>query len=364
MWLKKDESSTFCGASIQCSLGVVVMTIMSFEQAIIQSEEYGSRHVLLGNGFSIACRPDIFVYGRLFDHADFSTLSPAACKTFEVLNTQDFEYVIRVLRDASRMVALYNRVPKDLADRMRKDAEGLKSVLVNAIASRHPEMPSDISEDEYVACQHFLSYFKNIYTLNYDLLLYWAKMHTAEGEAPNSDDGFRKPEYNIEADYVTWEPHQTHGQNLWFLHGALHIFDSGNEVRKFTWVNTGIRLIEQIRDALHRDYFPLFVAEGTSREKQARIKHSDYLAKAYRSFSEIQGCLFVYGHSLAENDEHFLQRIEKGKIQHLFVGLYGDQNKIENKRIIRRAHRMVTARGSRRPIQVSFYDSETARVWG
>ena len=340
------------------------MIMMSFDQAIKNSEEYSNRHVLLGNGFSIACRPDIFVYSRLFDRADFSALTPAARKTFEALDTQDFEYVIRALRDASRMVSLYNRVPKNLADRMRKDAEGLKSVLVTAIASNHPEMPSDISEEEYAACLLFLSFFKNIYTLNYDLLLYWAKMHTAAGEHRDSDDGFRRPDYNFEADYVTWEPHQAHDQNMWFLHGALHIFDSGNEVRKFTWINTGIRLIEQIRDALRRDYFPLFVAEGTSREKQARIKHSDYLAKAFRSFSEIQGCLFVYGHSLAENDEHFLQRIEKGKIKHLFVGLYGDQNTIENQRIIRRANLMVTRRGSRNSLQVSFYDSESAHVWG
>ncbi len=246
---------------------------------------------------------------------------------------------------------------------MREDAEGLKNVLINAIASNHPEKPSDISEKEYAACQRFLSYFNIIYTLNYDLLLYWVKMHTVEGEVPDSDDGFRKPNDDFGAYYVTWEPYHAHEQNVWFLHGALHVFDDGNEVRKFTWKNTGIRLIEQIRDALHRGYFPLFVAEGTSSEKHSRIKHSDYLAKAYRSFSEIGGCLFIYGHSLANNDEHFLQRIENGKIQHLFVGLYGELNTTENKRIIQRANSMVTTRDSRRPLQVSFYDSESARVW-
>ncbi len=338
--------------------------MMSFDQAIHESDKYTKRHVLLGNGFSIACRPDIFIYGRLFERADFSALSPAARNAFEALATQDFEHVIRALRDSSRLVTLYEGVPGDVAERMRLDADGLKNVLVNTIASSHPEMPSDIEEHEYAACRQFLSNFNTVYTLNYDLLLYWAQMHVEEGEEPSSDDGFRKPEHDFEADYVTWEPYQSHEQNMWFLHGALHVFDAGNEVQKYTWINTGIRLIEQIRDALQREYFPLFVAEGTSREKQARIRHSDYLAKAYRSFSEIGGCLFIYGHSLAENDEHFLQRIERGKVQHLFVGLYGDPDSKDNKRIIQRAERMASTRSYRKPLAVSFYDSESAHVWG
>jgi len=163
---------------------------------------------------------------------------------------------------------------------------------------------------------------------------------------------------------VVWEPHQSHGQNSWFLHGALHVFDSGTEIQKYTWINTGIRLIEQIRDALERDLYPLFVAEGTSSEKIARIKHSDYLAKAYRSFSEITGCLFIYGHSLADNDAHFLKRIEKGKLRHIFVGVYGDPGSDENKRIISKANAMATARAPSKPLSVSFYDAASAKVWG
>ena len=38
-----------------------------------------------------------------------------------------------------------------------------------------------------------------VYTLNYDLLLYWVQMHTQEGEHPSSDDGFRKTEDDFES---------------------------------------------------------------------------------------------------------------------------------------------------------------------
>ena len=135
-------------------------------------------------------------------------------------------------------------------------------------------------------------------------------------------------------------------------------------IQKYTWKNTGIRLIDQIRDALSKDFYPLFVSEGTSAEKYERIRHNDYLAKAYRSFSQIGGALFVYGHSLAENDEHYLKRIEKGKVAHLYIGLYGDVSSDANKRIVRRADRMINARKGRIALSVSYFDAATAKVWG
>lgn len=340
------------------------MDLMVFEQALSESTVYNKRHLLVGNGFSIACRPEIFVYQRLFEQADFSTLSPSAKKVFEALDTQDFERVIKLLRDARAILAAYQGVPTKLTETLKKDADGLRDLLVKTIASSHPEWPGEITEIEYAACRAFLANFKTIYTLNYDLLIYWAQMHTAEGEEPSADDGFRKPEDNYDADYVTWEPSNSYRQNTWFLHGALHLFDAGTEIQKYTWVNTGIRLIDQIRDALNRGYFPIFVAEGTSNEKLNRIRHNDYLAKAFRSFSEIQGALFIYGHSLAANDDHFLKKIEKGKLNHLYIGLYGNPKSPENKTIIARANKIVARRRANKPLSVSFYSSESAKVWG
>jgi hypothetical protein len=106
------------------------------------------------------------------------------------------------------------------------------------------------------------------------------------------------------------------------------------------------------------------VAEGSSTDKLERIRHCDYLAKAYRSFQEIQHCLFIYGHSLAENDEHFLRLIERGKLTHIFIGLYGDSRSRANRRIIDRANAMKSARSRRPELRVDFFDSLSAQVWG
>jgi hypothetical protein len=323
------------------------MEIVTFQQALLDSFRFKTRHALLGNGFSIACRPNIFIYSKLYEQADFSNLSPTAKKTFQALGTQDFERVIRALRDAKLLLGAYKGVPRSLLDILQSDADGLRELLVETIARSHPAWPGEIQEHEYAACRAFLANFTTIYTLNYDLLLYWAQMHTEEGTAPTSDDGFRKSDDDYAASYVVWEPSQSHEQNTWFLHGALHVFDAGTEIQKYTWVNTGVRLVDQIRDALKRGFFPLFVAEGTSAEKL-----------------EIKGALFIYGHSLAENDDHYLKRIEKGKLSQLYIGIYGDPASEQNKLIVRRAVRMANNRRRNLPLGISYFDASSAKVWG
>jgi Domain of unknown function (DUF4917) len=343
------------------------MAVLTFDEAIKVSARYSKRHLLLGNGFSIACRPDIFRYDKLFEQADFSGLPDSAKSAFSVLHTTDFERVIKVLRSSAAIAVLYG-VTNEQVDTMRSDADALKELLVQTIAQSHPSQPGDITDGEYAACQRFLANFDTTYTFNYDLLLYWTHMHRENGAEVQSDDGFRTSQNDIdtgvESEYVVWESSQSHDQNMWFLHGALHVFDSGTEVQKYTWNRTGIRLIDQIREALNRDFFPLFVAEGSSAEKLERIRHSDYLAKAYRSFQEIQHCLFVYGHSLAANDEHYLRLIERGKLVHIFVGLYGDPESSMNRQIIERAKAMSLARRKGRELRVDFFDSGSAHVWG
>lgn len=338
------------------------MKLISFQDALHEAKKYNKKHVLLGNGFSIACRPKIFTYGRLYEQADFSRISETAKLGFEALGTQDFERVIKALRDTAEIAKKY-RLSQTMVSKLTSDADGLRELLVQTIASSHPAWPGEITESEYACCRSFLANFDTIYTLNYDLLLYWTKMHTADDEKIDSDDGFRTPDENWDASYVAWESSSSHGQNMWFLHGALHVFDSGTEIQKYTWSKTQIRLIDQIRSALSKNLFPIFVSEGTSKEKLERIRHNDYLAKAYRSFESIQGALFIYGHSLAENDDHYLKCIEKGKTQHLYIGLYGNINSDSNKFIARRANQISNSRRARRSLALTFYDASSASVW-
>lgn len=337
---------------------------------IIERHQGEHVHALLGNGFSRACRNDIFAYDALFERADFSGLSEHCQGAFEALGSTDFEHVIKSLQQASSLLSLYSPTQKELVEVLRSDAEKLREVLVSAIAGSHPDWPGEIASESFAACKSFLSHFERVYTLNYDLLLYWAFMQEEVDPQLECDDGFRKPSSG-EEDYVSWEVENSYQQKVYYLHGALHLFDSGNELQKYTWINTGMRLTEQVREALSNNKYPLFVAEGTSEEKLEKIKHSGYLHRGLASLGSVSGLMVAYGVSFATNDEHILHLLEKGKIKSLAIGLYGNPESGNNQRIINRANLMKDRRAQHHdgrrypvPLEVEFFDASSANVWG
>ncbi|MFA5774447.1 MAG: DUF4917 family protein [Ilumatobacteraceae bacterium] len=338
-------------------------TILSYSDVLAEANHH--RHLLLGNGFSISCRPEVFMYGKLFERADFSDLIRAR-QAFDVLATKNFETVIRALRSFALLASLYAAGKQDGKSEASEDADALREVLVGAVANSHPDRPYDIQPSEYLKCREFLRGYTSLNTLNYDLLLYWALMQNELGDqAIYCDDGFRKPADDPTADYVSWDPDNSKGQTVRYLHGALHLFDSGPEMKKYTWIDTQIPLIEQIRAALKQEFYPVFVSEGTSDEKVDRIRHNDYLSKMYRSFTEIHHALVVFGHSLDGSDDHiFIDRIGRhGKTEQLYVSIFGDPSSPTNRGIIQRASDLSHLRPARRPLEVKFFDAASASVW-
>jgi Domain of unknown function (DUF4917) len=338
------------------------MKVSSFQEVIEPFSGSAKVHLLLGNGFSRALRDDIFSYDALFDRANFKRISAEARKSFDELGTTDFEVVMKALRQASILQGVYEP-NSDVGKRMLEDIKALRTVLASTIASNHPDRPSDVSVTAYAKCRRFLANFDHTYSLNYDLLLYWTVMQDEIEPPIEEDDGFRTPDGGPE-EYVTWDVEKTKKQNLFFLHGALHLFDAGSELKKFTWKNTGVALIDQIRGALDKDMFPVIVAEGTSEQKVDRIMHSGYLNRGYRSFAEIGGTLVVFGHSMAESDQHIWNLIRKNKVRDMLVSLHDDPESPTNLRIRARANALVGTRPPRRPLKVQFFDAVSAAVWG
>jgi len=167
-----------------------VVTVVPFTSAMAALSGSKKRHLLLGNGFSIALKPDIFTYGSLYENADFSA-APHVKKLFEALGTQDFEIIIKHLKDAAKVVEVYRPSAVTLAKSLRRDAAAIKDALVTAIAKRHPDRPFDIMSSQYAACRKFVSTFDHIFTLNYDVLLYWALMQDKVDKLVfQHDDGF------------------------------------------------------------------------------------------------------------------------------------------------------------------------------
>ena len=353
-----------------------MVDLMDFSD-VLASDPGRKPHLLLGNGFSRACRDDLFSYNALFDSAkEQGLLSPPLLRSFVAMETDDFESVMRNFVHFAQIVDIYIPDRNDVACQLREHVGILREALAKAISANHPMRADEISDAKFRACRKFLLNFDGIYTLNYDLLLYWAMMRDDIDDLDiKCDDGFRRNDQET-GGYVTWSV-DVHTQNVYYLHGALHIFDGGHQVQKYTWSNTGIALVDQIRQALDEGRYPIYVAEGSSASKWEKVLHNALLMRGYRSLSTIRNPLVIFGHSLRENDEHVLNCIEKGKVRNLYVSIFGNPDSEENHRIIKRAQGMADKRRqynqrlrsespkSRPPdLTVRFFNATSAKVWG
>lgn len=213
--------------------------------------------------------------------------------------------------------------------------------------------------------------YNHIYTTNYDLLLYWTVRQT-EGVVDRSrvgDDGFRSRELDgEELECVYWDHLKPFAQSIFYLHGALHLYRGDDGLRKLTWIRTNRPLIDQIREQLASNYYPLYVSEGSSEEKLAKIHSSDYLGKGLRSLAGCGGGLTAYGLSFSNNDQHFIEAVVRSPVKRLAVALYGDPSSEANRATVEAVGAMPSlraARSTRRSpeLEVAFYDVSTVDIW-
>lgn len=97
-----------------------------------------------------------------------------------------------------------------------------------------------------------------------------------------------------------------------FLHGALHLY-KGSDGRTFKKLSGEDGSLLDLFD-VQGDAIPLFISEGTSKDKLSAIIRNDYLSFAYERFSKHRGSLVVFGHSLTpEFDQHLIEAMKKWK---------------------------------------------------
>jgi hypothetical protein len=340
---------------------------LSYEQV---RQKIGSNrcHLLLGNGFSIAC-DSIYKYGSLYDFAKKNGLTKHVQGVFDYIGTNNFEGVMRLLENGIWLAAHYGlKVSSKSKSEMSKDLESVKKALVEAIAKTHLPIPNDIGESRIKRCIDFIKPYHNIFTLNYDLLLYWVAM--SESELLRRD-GFRNSDNDPEAEYCVFSEHVGGDKGIFFIHGALHFYVEAGEVRKHTWKKTGIRIIKLVEDNLKHGKYPLFVAEGISEKKKIQIQANSYLSYCLGKLQRIQGPLVVFGLSLGESDQHILDAISyNNKLPEIYVGLYGNPSTDTNKEIKKRCMELVSIRRKMienkggNELEVNYFNAESANVWG
>lgn len=348
--------------------------VISFEKAISESEG-STRHLLLGNGFSIACFSDKFSYTSLRKEAKLEKYS----RIFNVFNdvkTNDFEKIIKLLSDIPVVIHHYFGDSKKGINNMIKDADRLKKLLIETLVKNHPEIQSDITDERYHNCRTFLNNFLGesnehgrVYTLNYDLLLYWVGMKGRDNHPVEFkfNDGFGRSE-NSSRHSIVWKGNEEGSlQRIHYLHGAIHLYESDDEILKRGWSDSSGRILTQVEREIMNGKFPIFVAEGRAKDKLETIMRSVYLNWSYRDFSkkmqDKDSSLFIFGHSLNGRDNHIISKIKNGKIGRLYISLHEDPESGQNRKIIQAAKKIGDSRGAGNPLKIFYYDAESARVW-
>jgi hypothetical protein len=257
--------------------------------------------------------------------------------------------VVKALEGAAVVEMAYGN--KAHAEQLVADAMRVREALVHAIRATHPAHREDI-QDVIPSCIAFLSLFDEVFTVNYDLLLYWACL-SDEARLP---DGF-----GLGREHKGFlGPFKTNAHcRVYNLHGGLHLFRNAEDVDKRLAGAAGV--IDAIsRTITVSKRFPIYVGEGASPAKMSRIKANGYLSHCYDKLCESTGSFFVFGHSADQNDAHIYQALFNSGIKHLYFCIYkptADKVKAVSGELARYKARA----GSE--IEITFVDSESAHVW-
>ena len=271
--------------------------------------------LLLGNGFSVNIWPK-FGYKSLYDLARSgdidSPLDANSIALFEKLATSNFEDVLKILFHASL-------VDDQLGSPSKEKINALYTSTKNGLASavNFAHVPSGFQS--LTRINQALRSFQNIFTTNYDLIPYWAIMH---------EETWRFRDYFWGQD-TTFDPTNTQVGNdksvVCYLHGAIHLVELPDGRTKKLTANA-LATLSDLFDLEHPEHFPLFISEGSFKDKLARIKRNDYLRFAFERLQSVDGSLVVMGHSLHKDyDQHLINALRDGKLSSIAIGIWPNQ---------------------------------------
>lgn len=318
--------------------------IIKFDEAI-EATDGEDRALLIGNGFSA----QYFDYQSLLEKSGLDDGTPLR-NLFTALNTVDFEVVVRALERAVVVENAYGNSTR--AKEFDDDAQKVREALVRSINDTHPKNRDDLCF-QYDSSAAFVRNFSTVFTLNYDLLLYWVNL-----EKRVLRDGFGRGAR--EGNFIGPFSKEAYCQ-LFNLHGGLHLFDNeAGEILKALKNDDGV--ISTITNLIQNENrFPIYVAEGTSEKKMAKIKSNAYLTHCYDKLKESSGPMFIYGHSANDNDAHVYRAIFASQPKHIYFGVYKpDDEKLKTFDGLLAKHKRTAGSNT----EYTFFDSESAQVWG
>ncbi|MFS7382904.1 DUF4917 family protein [Rahnella inusitata] len=322
----------------------------------IDISRYFNDSIILGNGASISIFPN-FTYRSLKQHAtEHGLLNENVQRLFEFFDTNDFELILRLVWQANNV----NIALRIEDQKTRLAYEHVRDCLINSVRSIHPEHGDVV--DQFPSIASFLSDFNTVFSLNYDLTLYWVMM-----SANSEFNGHTFKDCMLHGQFDTdWERFRE-SRSAWDRNTTLVFYPHGSLVLARDIVEQEYKLGTLVGNDLLRSILaswqqgnvvPLFVSEGTSNQKMAAINNSHYLNIVYREvIPKIGSNLTIFGWGMGEHDIHILKRIKKSRVLKIAVSVFGNDQAYCN-----RVAQMVNDHIGM-GVEVVFFDSNSHGCW-
>lgn len=315
--------------------------------------------ILLGNGASIALH-DKFRYGSLLEVARSHKTLGNAEKIFQYLDTSDFEYVLLACWHAD----IVNSALGSPSCEVRNVYTQVREALIDAVRRTHCSR-QDIAHT-FKPIADFLSRFRTVVTLNYDLTLYWCIMEANKRLGNWFKDGFVGPNHTFASDWERLrENYQADGSTLvFYAHGSLALARDryGNEQKL---VAEGQQLLLDVIYERWKsgEYAPLFVSEGTTAQKLSSIRRSRYLSVVYDDvLPDLGPNVVVYGLGFHDNDQHLLLALRRGNVQRIAVSVFtGVEEALQQSYCHRVAALLRETFGQ--SVEIRFFDASSPGCW-
>ncbi len=314
--------------------------------------------LLVGNGGSIALSKE-FNYKSLYSFAvGEGLLDESMVQVFKAFypNNPNFERMLYRLWQADYVTKKLGSTVEELHAAYLK----VRKALFNSVTSIHPERgPLEIKLRNIA---NYIKGFNTVYSLNYDILLYWSMQVGNEGCKHRIKDGFIDYKFCNDEDKLR-SPYGANNNSTLVLypHGNFLLYRTQvNSLERKLASNTDSTLLDTIKRKMQKGVVPLVVSEGRSSDKWERIKDSDYLMAVYRDYlSKGDGTLAVFGWSFDKSDQHITNALSNYK--KIAVSIHSQLKEYEQRKYIDKVLNVISKLKSQP--EVIFFESSSDCCW-
>lgn len=306
--------------------------------------------LLLGNGSSMAIHGG-FGYGSLFQAAqDNRHITQDVANVFQAFGVADFELVLRRLWQAT-VVNNTLGIPAGLIETAYAQ---VRDALISTVRDVHISHADALVHLKPIYT--FMSGFRTVVSLNYDLIVYWAAMHGQNALGNWFKDCFVNLEFVDNWEAMRAPYYAVSSTLIFYPHGNLSLV-RGIDDQEYKLSSQYFDLLTHALNVWHAgDAVPLFVCEGTSEHKTKSIQSSSYLQRVNREvLPQIGQSLAVYGWGIGEQEQHILNRLRQARCQRVAVSVRNG-----NEAYMRHAEDSFRSIGIP---EVVFFDSASPGCW-